>query len=290
MNLDPNLSLHAGMMAIVKRRNLLEDVRTTPCYNLRQFCEKCRSPYINSTEESKLICTKCENSISVIDSTPATVAFAAESENQQYSYERFTHLMNKLEPFEERREMKIEQEAEVLDSVKYLYRQNRFFTKGEITFDKMNMFLKFLKYYHLYKAKYAITMKFNKKWWPIITDYEQLKLVLAFLVFQESFENVKKNSRSSYFSKSTTTWTQTAWNKVLSVDVDVDANLSCSRVSLHICLSEYEFSLFHKCNMLNIKRCLPYLRLLETKERHQKQLALLRRIVKMHGWPYNPVM
>jgi hypothetical protein len=40
---------HARMMEVLKRRNLLEDVLATPCYNLRQFCpnKKCGRPYIN---------------------------------------------------------------------------------------------------------------------------------------------------------------------------------------------------------------------------------------------------
>jgi len=245
---------HARMMELLKRRNLLEDVLATPCYNLRQFCpnKKCGRPYINVQEEAKLVCAHCYTSISIIDSTPATVAFAADSENQQYSYERFTHLMNKMEPFLPHRETKIENEAETLDQIKYLSRQNRFAAKAEITFDKMSMFLKHLQFVHLYKAKYVITMKFNNKYWPIMTEHEELKIVLAFLVMQDSFERIKKSSRSSFL--------------------------------------KYEFALWHMMAMQKFDRFKPYLKLLETKERHQKQLALLRSIAKQQKWPYIPSM
>jgi hypothetical protein len=64
-----------------------------------------------------MVCAHCCTSINIIDSTPATVAFAADSENPQYSYERFTHLMNKMEPFLPHRAQKIENEAETLDQV-----------------------------------------------------------------------------------------------------------------------------------------------------------------------------
>jgi hypothetical protein len=93
------------------------------------------------------------------------VAFAADSENPQYSYERFTHLMNKMEPFLPHRAQKIENEAETLDQIKYLARQNRFTTKAEITFDKMSMFLKHLQFVHLYKVggtlRYRVVSPFH---------------------------------------------------------------------------------------------------------------------------------
>jgi hypothetical protein len=42
--------------------------------------------------------------------------------------------------------------------------------------------------------------------------------------------------------------------------------------------------------MQKMDRFKPFLKLLETKERHQKQLALLRIVDKQQGWSYVPSM
>jgi hypothetical protein len=51
---------HARMIEIIKRRNLLEEVLATPCYNLRQFCpnKKCGRPYINVQVGGNMCCAR----------------------------------------------------------------------------------------------------------------------------------------------------------------------------------------------------------------------------------------
>jgi hypothetical protein len=54
--------------------------------------------------------------------------------------------------------------------------------------------------------------------------------------------------------------------------------------------NKYEFALWHMMAMQKMDRFKPFLKLLETKERHQQQLALLRIVAKQQGWSYVPSM
>lgn len=225
----------------------------------KPFCKKCKLPLFCTINQSKLVCKNCSELQEYTDSQTLSLAFHVDSDWQHNVYERYTHLMDIIEPFRPRKRVEIPEK--VYDEIRALMRQNRFALNKKLTFPKVQTYLEDLNYRDLYEHKHQITMELNGEYWPIMTEEQEWIIVLTFLMMQTSFESAK-NARSLFDSKK----------------------------SKRSSFLKYEFVTYHICRMLGFHQFCPYLKLLQVPTRHRKQLRLLRLICKDLGWSYVPQM
>ena len=64
------------------------------------LCPHCNVPYLQSTEESMLVCPDCSESKPFMDTSAATVAYGDEVEFTSFSYKRINHLNEWLNHFQ----------------------------------------------------------------------------------------------------------------------------------------------------------------------------------------------
>jgi len=262
------MSLHAHLLNL-KRLHLVDEELATAAslsapkpgaMTVKPVCTRCNMPLFCALNQTKAICKNCAHVQDYTDSHTMTLAFSANSDWQTSVYERYTHLLEIIEPFRPRKRAEIP--GYVYDQLRALIRQHRD-GKRALSFENMQNYLEQLELKDLYKHRYQLIMDFTGKSWPIITEKQELLIIRIFLLMQKSFESIQNAATLFDASK-------------------------CKRFSF----PKYEFVAYHIAKMLGFTHLCPFLKLLQVPGRHRKQLRLLRLILKDLGLLrfYNPQM
>jgi hypothetical protein len=263
---DKLIGIHANLLNI-KRLHLIDDEIAFAASSsavkpgtmtLKPFCQVCALPLFCTINQSKLVCKNCSAMQDYTESQTLSLAFNIDSDWQHNVYERYTHLMDIIEPFRPRKKAVIP--VKVYDEIRALMRQNRGDNSRSLTFAKVQNYLEHLGYRDLYEHKYQITMEMNGEWLPLLNEQTEFLIVRTFLMMQSSFESAK--TAKSLFES--------------------------TKKSKRSSFLKYEFVTFHICRLLGFHQFCPFLKLLSVSTRHRRQLKLLRVICKDLGWNYVP--
>ncbi len=245
-------------LRVIKRLHLFEDLEMKNSdINLRQInCNICNLALNYDYTTSKIICRQCAYTRDFVDTNVASMSSVTDSDSETSVYERYTHFLEKLEPFRPKKYVQIPDQ--VFHDIKFFRRQTRFDVHKEWNFTTVAAYLKHLGYNDLYEFKYQLLMQITGIQWPIMSQQQEYFVMFVFLLLQSGFESIKH--RKSIF------------------------NTKIPRTSF----LKYDFSLYHEMLILDYPQFLPRLQKLLVPSRLLSQLRELMAICKHLKIDYVP--